>query len=182
MDFKRSPASNSPIHRPSIFSLEIVQCSYGNRNRGRLLSAGPRVGLFKCRFILDYEQKMHTSSRVMETNPPGANRPLTNLAQSCSYSVKASRATLLFWVTSNFKSNTIMVEIESVTILCFYKKVSKKTVVLIWICYQEIFFSRKVGGRLPNKKGRRSGWSLAKPEFAKIKVEQKRVNVVLQDL
>ena len=126
MDFKRSPASNSPIHRPSIFSLEIVQCSYGNRNRGRLLSAGPRVGLFKCRFILDYEQKMHTSSRVMETNPPGANRPLTNLAQSCSYSVKASRATLLFWVTSNFKSNTIMVEIESVSILCFYLKVSKK--------------------------------------------------------
>ena len=43
-------------------------------------------------------------------------------------------------------------------------------------------FFGKVGGRLPNKKGRRSGWSQVKPEFAKIKVEQKRVNVVLQDL
>ena len=43
-------------------------------------------------------------------------------------------------------------------------------------------FSGKVGGRLPNKKGRRSGWSQVKPEFAKIKVEQKRVNVVLQYL
>ena len=53
-----------------------------DRNRGRLLSASARVGLFKGRFILDYEQKMHTSSRVIETNPPGANRPLTNLAQS----------------------------------------------------------------------------------------------------
>ena len=27
----------------------------------------------------------------METNPPGANRPLTNLAQSCSYSVKSNK-------------------------------------------------------------------------------------------
>ena len=134
--FLAIPCVELAYSQTSYFLLEIVQCSYGNRNRGRLLSAGPRVGLFKCRFILDYEQKMHTSSRVMETNPPGANRPLTNLAQSCSYSVKASRATLLFWVTSNFKSNTMMVvkvhetfdfpEIESVTILCFYLKVSKK--------------------------------------------------------
>ena len=149
--------------------LEIVQCPYENRNRGRLLNASARVAVFKGRFILDYEQKMHTSSRVMETNPPGANRPLTNLAPSCSYSVKANSATLLFWVISNFKSNTMVVaqvhetfdflEIESVTIFCFCFKVSKKTVVLIWICYQAIFFSRKVGGRLPNKKGRRTGSS-----------------------
>ena len=98
-----------------------------DRNRGRLLSASARVGLFKGRFILDYEQKMHTSSRVIETNPPGANRPLTNLAQSYSYSVKANSATLLFWVISNFKSNKMAAvkvhetfdfpEIESVTIL-----------------------------------------------------------------
>ena len=67
-----------------------------DRNRGRLLSASARVGLFKGRFILDYEQKMHTSSRVIETNSPGANRPLTKLAQSYSYSVKANSATLLF--------------------------------------------------------------------------------------
>ena len=136
---------------------------------------------------------MQTSLRVMETNPPGANRPLTNLAQSHSYSVKENSATLLlFWVISNFKSNTMLVvkvhetfdflEIESVTIFCFCFKVCKKTVVLIWICYQAIFFSGKVGGRLPNKKGRRTGWSQVKPEFAKIKVEQKRVNVVLQYL
>ena len=35
---------------------------------------------------------------------------------------------------------------------------------------------------LPNKKGRTTGWSQVKPEFAKIKVEQKTVNVVLQIL
>ena len=76
-------------------------------------------------------------------------------------------------------------EIESVTILCFYLQVSKKTVVLIRTRENLLsgdFFSGKVGERLPNKKGRRSGWSQAKPEFAKIKVEQKRVNVVLQYL
>ena len=43
-------------------------------------------------------------------------------------------------------------------------------------------FSGKVGGRLPNKNGRRTGWSQAKPEFAKIEVEQKKVIVVLQYL
>ena len=43
-------------------------------------------------------------------------------------------------------------------------------------------FWQKVGGRLPNEKGRRTGSSQAKPEFAKVKVEQKRVNVVLQYL
>ena len=76
-------------------------------------------------------------------------------------------------------------EIESVTILCFYLKVSKKTVVLIRTRENLLsgdLFSGKVGGRLPNKKGRRTGWSHVKPEFAKIKVEQTRVNVVLQDL
>ena len=86
-----------PIHRPPIFSLKIVQCPYENGNRGRLLSASARVGVFKGRFILDYEQKMHTSLRVMETNPPGAkSRPFTNLAQSCSCNMKANSATLLF--------------------------------------------------------------------------------------
>ena len=76
-------------------------------------------------------------------------------------------------------------EIESVTILCLYLKISKKTVVLIRIRENPLsgdLFSGKVGGRLPNKNGRRTGWSQAKPEFAKIKVEQKIVNVVLQDL
>ena len=76
-------------------------------------------------------------------------------------------------------------ETESVTIVCFYLKVSKKTVVLIRIRENPLsvdFFSEKVGGRLPNKKGRRTSWSQVKPEFAKIKVEQKTVNVVLQDL
>ena len=132
---------------------------------------------------------------VSKLNPPGANRLLTYLAQSCSYSVKANSATLLFWVISNFKSKTKVVvevhetfdftETESVAILCFYLKFSKKTVVLIRIKENPLsgdLFSGKVGGRLPNKKGRRSGWSQAKPEFAKIKVEQKRVNVVLQYL
>ena len=122
-----------------------MQCAYENRNRGRLLSASARVGVFKGRFILDYEQKMHTSSRVIETNPPGANRPLTNLAQSYSDSVKANSATLLFWVISNFKSNTMVVvkvhetfdfpEIESVTIFCFCFKVSKKR----WSWFQSAF-------------------------------------------
>ena len=169
------------LFRTSLFTeflfslqLEIVQCPYENRNRGRLLSASARVGVFKGRFILDYEQKMQTSLRVMETNPPGANRPLTNLAQSYSYSVKANSATLLFWVISNFKSKTMMVvkvhetfdflEIESDTIFHFCFKVPKKTVVLIWICYQAIFFSEKVGGRLQNKTVRRTGWSQVKPE------------------
>ena len=76
-------------------------------------------------------------------------------------------------------------ETESVTIVCFYLKVSKKTVVLIRIRENPLsgdFFSEKVGGRLPNKKGRRTGSSQVQPEFAKIKVEQRRVNVVLQDL
>ena len=74
-------------------------------------------------------------------------------------------------------------EIESVTILFFYLKVSKKTVVSIRTKKNLLsgdLFSGKVGGRLLNKKERRSGWSQVKPEFAKIKVEQKRVNVVLQ--
>ena len=93
---------------------------------------------------------MHTSSRVMETNPPGANRPLTNLAQSCSCSVKANSATLLFWDISNFKSNKMVAvnvhetfdfpEIESDTIFLFLLKGFQKTVVLIWICYQVILF------------------------------------------
>ena len=43
-------------------------------------------------------------------------------------------------------------------------------------------FSGKVGARLPNKKGRRTRWSQAKPEFTKIKVEQKRINAALQYL
>ena len=193
--YTQQPASNKLIHKPPIFSLEIVLCPCENRNRGRLLSASVRVGVFKGRFIPDYEQKMHTSSLVMETNPPGANRPLTYLAQSCSCSVKANSATLLFWVISNVKSNTKVVgevhqtfnftEIESVTILCFHLKVSKNTVVLIRIRENPLsgdLFSGKVGGRLPNKNGRRTGWSQAKPEFAKIKVEQKTVIVVLQNL
>ena len=67
----------------------------------------------------------------------------------------------------------------------FLLKSSKKTVVSIRTRKNLLsgdLFSGKVGGRLPNKKGRRSGWSQVKPEFAKIKVEQKRVNVVLQIL
>ena len=74
-------------------------------------------------------------------------------------------------------------EIESVTILCFYLKVSKKTVVLIRTCKNLLsgdLFLEKVGGRLSNKKGRRTSWSQVKQEFAKIKVEQKRINTVLQ--
>ena len=74
---------------------------------------------------------------------------------------------------------------ESVMILRFYLKASKKTVVSIRTRKNLLSgnrFSEKVGGRLPNKKGRRTGWSKAKPEFVKIKVDQKRVNVVLQDL
>ena len=156
--YTQQPASNKPIHKPPIFSLEIVQCPCENRNRGRLLSASVRVGVFKGRFIPDYEQKMHTSSLVMETNPPGANRPLTYLAQSCSYRVKANSATLLKfqikhkgggWGTWNLWFHRT----ESVTIVCFYLKVSKKTVVLIRIRENPLsgdFFSEKVGGRLPN--------------------------------
>ena len=150
------------------------------------------VGLFKGRFILDYEQKMYTSPRVMETNPPGANRPFTNLAHSYSCSVKANSATLLFWVISNFKSNTMVVvkvhetfdfpEIESVTIFLFLLKGFQKNGGLDLNLISGDLFSGKVSGRLPNKKGRRTGWSQAQPKFAKIKVEQKRVNVVLQDL
>ena len=67
----------------------------------------------------------------------------------------------------------------------FLLKGSKKTVVSIRTRKNLLsgdLFSEKVGGRLPNKKGRRTGWSQVKPEFAKIKVEQKRVNVVLQNL
>ena len=76
-------------------------------------------------------------------------------------------------------------EIESVMILCFYLKASKKTVILIRTRKNLLsgdLFSEKVGGRLPNKKERRTTWSQVKPQFAKIKVERKRVNVVLQDL
>ena len=76
-------------------------------------------------------------------------------------------------------------EIESGMILCFYLKASKKTVVSIRTRQNVLsgdLFSENVGGRLPNKKGRRTAWSQVKPEFAKIEVEQKRVNVVLQDL
>ena len=76
-------------------------------------------------------------------------------------------------------------EIESVMILCFYLKASKKTVVSIRTRQKLLsgdLFSKKVGGRLPNKKGKRTRWSQVKPEFAKIKVKQKRVNVVLQNL
>ena len=65
-------------------------------------------------------------------------------------------------------------EIESVTILFFYLKVSKKTVVLIRTWENQLagnLFSGKVGGRLPNKKGRTTGWSQVKPEFYKIKVD-----------
>ena len=51
------------------------------------------------------------------------------------------------------------------------------------ICYKAIFFRRKTAdARLPNKKKRRTAWSRVKPQFAKIKVEQKRINVVLQNL
>ena len=77
----------------------------------------------------------------METNPPGANHPLSNLAQSYPSTVKANNATLLFWVISNFKSNKMVAvkvhetfdfaEIESVTILRSYLKISKKAAVLI---------------------------------------------------
>ena len=70
-------------------------------------------------------------------------------------------------------------------ILCFYLEASKKTVVLIPTRQNLLsgdLFSEKVGGRLPNKKERRTAWSQVKPQFAKIKVERKRVNVVLQDL
>ena len=62
---------------------------------------------------------------------------------------------------------------------------SKKTVVSIRTRKNLLsgdLFSEKVGGRLPNKKERRTAWSQVKPQFAKIKVERKRVNVVLQDL
>ena len=172
--YTQQPASNRPIHKPPIFSLEIVQCPCENRNRGRLLSASVRVGVFKGRFIPDYEQKMHTSSLVMETNPPGANRPLTYLAQSCSCSVKANSATLLFWVISNVKSNTKVVgevhqtfdftEIESVTILCFHLKVSKKTVVLqrrIQDYLKEGVVSMRVQGKRPwAKKWGRGSWGV----------------------
>ena len=103
------PSVEPAYSQASRFLFIDCQCPYEKRNRGRLLSASARVGLFKGRFILDYEQKIHMSLRVMETNPPGANRPLTNLAPSCSYSVKENSATLLFWVLSNFKSNTMVV-------------------------------------------------------------------------
>ena len=62
---------------------------------------------------------------------------------------------------------------------------SKKTVVSIRTRKNLLsgdLFWEKVGGRLPNKKGRRTSLLQVKPEFAKIKVEQKRGNVVLQYL
>ena len=62
---------------------------------------------------------------------------------------------------------------------------SKKTVVSLRTRKNLLsgdLFSEKVGGRLLNKKGRRTGWSQVKSEFAKIKVEQNRVNLVLRDL
>ena len=62
---------------------------------------------------------------------------------------------------------------------------SKKTVVSIRTRKNLLsgdLFWEKVGGRLPNIKGRRTGLLQVKPEFAKIKVEQKRGNVVLQYL
>ena len=98
METTSEPLRRTSLFTGLLFSLERLSSARmkTDRNRGRLLSASARVGLFKGRFILDYEQKMHTSSRVIETNPPGANRPLTNLAQSYSYSVKANSATLLF--------------------------------------------------------------------------------------
>ena len=64
----------------------------------------------------------------------------------------------------------------------FLLKGSKKTVVSIRTRKNLLsgdLFWEKVGGRLPNEKGGRIGSSQAKPEFAKIRVEQKRVNVVL---
>ena len=67
----------------------------------------------------------------------------------------------------------------------FLLKGSKKTVVSIRTRKNLLsgdLFWQKVGGRLPNEKGRRTGSSQAKPKFAKVKVEQKRVNVVLQYL
>ena len=70
-------------------------------------------------------------------------------------------------------------------ILCFYLKASKKTVVSIRTRKNLLsgdLFSEKVGGRLPNKKERPTAWSQVKPQFANLKVEQNRVNVVLQDL
>ena len=76
-------------------------------------------------------------------------------------------------------------EIESVMILHLYLKASKKTVVSIRTRQNLLsgdLFSEKVGGRLPNKKERPTAWSQVKLEFPKIKVEQKRVNIVLQDL
>ena len=62
---------------------------------------------------------------------------------------------------------------------------SKKTVVSIRTRKNLLsgdLFSEKVGGRLPNKKERPTAWSQVKPQFATIRMEQKRVNVVLQDL
>ena len=43
-------------------------------------------------------------------------------------------------------------KIESVTILCFYLKVSKKTVVLIRICYQAIFLRGKSADAFQTKR------------------------------
>ena len=67
----------------------------------------------------------------------------------------------------------------------FLLKGSKKTMVSIRTRENLLsgdLFTEKVGGCLPKKKGRRTGWSQAQPEFAKIKMEQKTVNVVLQYL
>ena len=76
-------------------------------------------------------------------------------------------------------------EIKTVKILCFCLKVSKYPVILIRTRKNLLLgdlFPQKVGGGLPNKKERRTAWSQVTPQFARIKVEQKRVNVVLQDL
>ena len=135
-----------------------------DRKRWRLLSASAGVGLFNGRFILDYDQKLHTSSRVMEANPPGANRPLTNLAQSSSCSVKANSATLLFWVISNFKWNKMVEfevhetfdfpEIEWVTIFCFCLKVSKKRWSWFESAIRRSFFGESRRTR-PKQKGKK---------------------------
>ena len=73
-------------------------------------------------------------------------------------------------------------EIESVTIFLFLLKGFQKNGGLDLNLLSGDLFSGKVSGRLPNKKGRRTGWSQAQPEFAKIKVEQKTVSLVLQIL
>ena len=85
-----------------------------------------------------------------------------------------------------------MIKLNRVTIgpFCFprsrlYDSVTKHLVVSIRTRKNLLsgdLFSEKVRGRSPNKKERPTAWSQVKPQFARIKVEQKRVNVVLQDL